>query len=114
MKTTQFFWLAPVAGLLVLTACNTTSDHSTPPPAPPHTESAPATAAQGGSYLVGLTKQAPPMVAMGDTFTYDIVVTAQQDVADVLVADTVPSGASYVGSEPAAAHEGDRLTWKLG
>jgi uncharacterized repeat protein (TIGR01451 family)/fimbrial isopeptide formation D2 family protein len=70
--------------------------------------------AQGGSYLMGLSKNAPALVTVGDTFTYDITATAQADAGDVTVADTVPSGASFVSSDPAAAQDGNRLAWKLG
>jgi uncharacterized repeat protein (TIGR01451 family) len=54
------------------------------------------------------------LVSVGDTFTYDLTATAQADVADTLVADTVPAGASFVSSDPAATQDGDRLSWKLG
>jgi uncharacterized repeat protein (TIGR01451 family) len=113
MKTNKFLWLVPVLGLLALTACKTTSQ---PPPAPSGAAPAEPTpaVAQGGSYLVALSKKAPGLVAVGDTFTYDLTATAQSDVADATVFDTVPAGASYVSSEPAAPQDGNRLTWKLG
>jgi uncharacterized repeat protein (TIGR01451 family) len=63
---------------------------------------------------VALSKKAPGLVSVGDTFTYDLTATAQSDVADATVFDTVPAGASYVSSEPAGAQDGNRLTWKLG
>jgi uncharacterized repeat protein (TIGR01451 family) len=54
------------------------------------------------------------MVSIGDTFTYDLTVTALADVADVTVFDTLPAGLSFVSSDPAAAQSGNNLTWKLG
>jgi uncharacterized repeat protein (TIGR01451 family) len=112
MKHTRYLWLAPVAGLLALTACSTTSER----PANT-TEAAPAAApaaAGTGSYLVNLLKKAPPMVSVGDTFTYELQAAATCDVADATVVDTVPAGASFVSSEPAAVQDAGKLTWKLG
>jgi uncharacterized repeat protein (TIGR01451 family) len=54
------------------------------------------------------------MVSLGDTFAYELTVTAQADVADVTVMDGVPAGVSYVSSVPAAVQDSNRLTWKLG
>jgi uncharacterized repeat protein (TIGR01451 family) len=119
MKTTQFLWLAPIAGLLALTACQTTSKHEPPREyPPPHAQAQPQAApavGSTGSYLVTLVKKAPGMVSVGDTFTYELTATAQSDVADTIVVDTVPApGASYVSSEPSAVQDGNKLTWKLG
>jgi uncharacterized repeat protein (TIGR01451 family) len=113
MKMTQFLRLAPVAGLLALTACSTTSEH---PAKTADAAPAPAPAAVGGSgaYLVNLLKKAPAMVSVGDTFTYELNAVATCDVADTTIVDTVPAGASYVSSEPAAVQDGNKLTWKLG
>lgn len=116
MKRTQFLWLAPVMGLLVMGGCSTTPKQTTdvdtaaaPAPAP-----AAATASTRGGGLVNLAKKAPGMVSVGDEFSYEMVATATTDVADTTIVDTVPKGATYVSSEPAAAQDGDKLTWKLG
>ncbi len=116
MKTTQYVWLAPVAGLLALTACTTTSERpaKTAEPAPTQATAAAPAVGGTGSYLVNLVKKAPPMVSVGDTFTYELQAAATCDVADTTIVDNVPGGASYVSSEPPAAQEGARLTWKLG
>ena len=84
-----------------------------PAPAP---RPAPAPAPQVGetcAYLVNLVKRAPSMVSVGDQFSYELNVTAQCDVADVTMVDTVPAGASYVSSDPAATAAGNTLTWKF-
>ena len=87
-----------------------------PPPktADPASAPPPPSAAATSGYLVNLVKKAPAMVSVGDTFAYELTVTAQADVADVTVMDGVPAGVSYVSSVPAAVQEGNKLTWKLG
>ena len=64
-------------------------------------------------FLVNLVKRVPARVAVGDTFTCEIKVLAQGDVADVVVTDHVPAGASYVASSPPGTLEDGRLTWKI-
>lgn len=109
MKKNQYLLIIPLAGLLTLPACNTA------PPAHNGGTAAPApTAASTSPYLVSLTKNAPNMVSVGDQFTYNLTVAAQGDVAETTVMDTIPAGASYVSSEPAAVQDGSKLTWKLG
>jgi len=51
---------------------------------------------------------------MGDQFTYELAVTAKDDVAGTTVMDSVPAGASFVSSDPAATQDGSKLTWNLG
>jgi uncharacterized repeat protein (TIGR01451 family) len=84
--------------------------------APKPVKAAPAPRPQIGetcAYLVNLVKKAPSMVSVGDEFSYDLHVAAQCDVADVIVVDTLPAGVSYISSEPSAAKDGDKLTWKF-
>jgi uncharacterized repeat protein (TIGR01451 family) len=107
MKTATYLWIGPLVGLLALTACNT-PPHAHSPPEPP-----PAVAG-ASSYLVSLVKHAPSLVSQGDQFTYEVAVTAKDDVSDATLMDTVPAGASFVNSEPAAMQDGDKLAWKLG
>ena len=115
MKTYKFLWLAPVAGLLVLTACSSTSKKPAPEAeAAPTAAPAPSEVSARGGGVVNLVKKAPSLVSVGDEFTYELTATATSDVADTVVVDTVPEGSSYVSSQPAAAQDGSKLTWKLG
>lgn len=66
------------------------------------------------AYLVGLSKKAPSLVSVGDEFTYELNVVGLCDVAETVVQDTLPAGATYVSSDPSATKDGDKLTWKLG
>lgn len=113
LKNTRYLWVAPLAGLLALPACTTTSARPTKTTS---AASAPAEPAVGGTrtYLVNLLKKAPPLVSVGDTFTYELNVSAQMDVAETTIVDTLPAGASYVSSVPAAVRDGNKLTWKMG
>ncbi|MFM8469697.1 MAG: hypothetical protein ACKODH_06975 [Limisphaerales bacterium] len=91
-----------------------------PPPrptVPPAPRPAPATAthvsaeSRGGN--VRLVKQMPAEVAFGQEFMYQLQVFAHENVADVIVHDTVPEGAVYVRSEPPAKVTGNQLEWNL-
>ena len=89
-----------------------------PEPAPAKVEvaqpAAPvATIAEGCWDLVKLTKAAPPTASVGENITYDLLLNAQCDVADVVVTDMLPDGAKYVSSEPAADAQGNTLTWRV-
>jgi len=61
-----------------------------------------------------MSKTMPAEVALGETFAAELHLTAQACAANVIVRDMVPGGTSYVRSEPAAAVDGDRLTWVVG
>lgn len=61
-----------------------------------------------------MNKVMPAEVALGSEFKAELHLTAMACAANVVVRDTVPAGASYVSSEPAATVEGDQLVWKLG
>jgi uncharacterized repeat protein (TIGR01451 family) len=113
---TNYLCIVPLAGMLALTACSTTSEQkpqpataTTAPPAPAMQE-----AGMSASYLVQLFKKGPATVSVGDNFSYVITAQARTDVAETTIMDTLPAGASYVSSDPAAAQEGNKLTWKLG
>ena len=84
-----------------------------PAPAPAPAPAPRPVVGESCNYLVNLNKKAPSMVAVGDTFSYDLQVMATCDVADVTVVDTLPAGASYVSSEPAGVQDAGKLTWKF-
>lgn len=67
---------------------------------------------RGGN--VRLIKQMPGEVNFGQEFMYQLQVFANENVADVIVRDTVPEGAVYVRSEPPAKVTGNQLEWNLG
>lgn len=65
---------------------------------------------------IGIDKSAPASAVIGDTFTYNIVVTNPSQVAtsNTVVTDTLPNGVDYVSSTPSASVAGKTLTWSLG
>ncbi len=79
-----------------------------PAPRPPVVASA---ASHSGN--VRLVKQMPAELTLGQEFMYQLQVIAHENVADVIVRDVVPDGATYVRSEPAAQVSGKDLTWKF-
>jgi uncharacterized repeat protein (TIGR01451 family) len=85
-----------------------------PAAAPAPAPKAETTSAETSCGLVKLQKSAPSVVSVGETFSYTLNATATCDVADTIVTDTLPAGASYVSSEPAAEVTGKTLTWKFG
>lgn len=89
-----------------------------PEPAPAKVEiaqpAAPAATISEGCWdLVKLIKSAPPTASVGENITYDLLLNAQCDVADVVVTDMLPEGAKFVSSEPAADAQGNNLTWRI-
>jgi len=64
--------------------------------------------------LIQMNKTMPPEVTLGSEFMSELHLTAQACAANVVVHDTVPPGASYVRSEPAAVVDGSQLTWQVG
>lgn len=62
---------------------------------------------------VTLVKKAPAAATLGDTFANTLSVAAHEDVADVIVTDTVPAGSSFVRSEPPAKVSGNTLVWNF-
>jgi len=65
---------------------------------------------------IAIRKTAPATAMVGQTFTYNIVVTSPGKVAanNVVVTDQLPEGIQYVDSSPKAAVSGSTLTWRLG
>jgi len=53
-------------------------------------------------------------VSLNEQFTSQMIVTPNQDVAEVVVKSSVPEGLTYVSSTPAAQVAGNALTWNLG
>lgn len=58
----------------------------------------------------------PETVVYGNEFRYELVVrnTGSVAVAGVRVEDELPAGAKYLGSDPPAEAQADRLCWSLG
>jgi len=110
---------APLCAALI-TGCTTTQQQHTAAtpwaaaPAPvPMAVSSTKTEGMINSGLTSLTKRVPAVATLGDEYSYDLIVTALSDCADVVVTDTVPAGATYVSSTPAAMQDGGKLTWKV-
>ncbi len=95
--------------------CQQTSQTRTPVPAtavrPAPMTLRPSTERTGAP--IQLTKVMPPHAHLGDTFEYHLVLTALDCVGNVRVTDLIPSGSTYVRSEPAAQVQGDLLSWSL-
>ena len=118
MKTTNYLWVASVAAAVALAGCRTShkpqyssamggATVSEQPTTPTQT-----TAGQV-SHNVRLTKTAPNTVGVGEEFSYELSATAQSEVSDVTIVDLVPTGATFISSEPAATADGNKLTWKF-
>lgn len=82
-----------------------------PTPAPRPVVATATAASQSGN--VRLLKQMPAELTLGQEFQYQLQVIANENVADVVVRDVVPDGATYVRSEPPAQVSGRDLTWKF-
>jgi uncharacterized repeat protein (TIGR01451 family) len=61
-----------------------------------------------------LGKTMPAEASLGSEFTTELTITAQGCAANVVVRDTLPTGATYLRSEPAATVEGNQLVWNIG
>lgn len=129
-----------VVASLIATGCTHTHNHTevkpvpatttvAPKPAPapvaaapkpaPAPAPAPAAAAKSGcaestSGLIRLAKSMPAEASLGSEFVAELTISAQGCAANVVVRDTIPVGASYVRSEPAATVEGNQLVWNIG
>jgi len=66
------------------------------------------------SGLVRLVETLPAETSLGSEFMAELTLYAVSCAANVVLRDTIPAGASYVRSEPAATVEGDQLIWKIG
>ena len=82
-----------------------------PTPAPRPVVATASASSQSGN--VRLLKQMPAELTLGQEFEYQLRVIANENVADVVVRDVVPEGATYVRSEPPAQVSGRDLTWKF-
>ena len=83
----------------------------------PTTPSAPTTTLPGRvTQNVVLETVCPETVVFGQEFRYELIVRNLGDagVSSVRVEDELPSGAKYVGSDPPAEVNGDRLSWVVG
>ncbi|MEO0510758.1 MAG: DUF11 domain-containing protein [Verrucomicrobiota bacterium] len=66
------------------------------------------------SDLYTLTKSVKTSQSIGQTYTYEYVVKAKEDLTDVVIADTLPSGLEYVSSTPTAQVSDNKIVWNLG
>ena len=65
-------------------------------------------------YLVTLIKEVPESASVGEEVYWQYCVTAHhQDLAEVVVVDSIPAGLQYISSDPPADENADRLTWKF-
>ncbi len=63
--------------------------------------------------LVRLDKSAPAMVALNTPFSYNYTVTAKEKAKKIVVEEQIPSGTTYVSSNPEAEVKGSTVTWTL-
>lgn len=66
------------------------------------------------SDLFTLYKSVNTNQSVGSNYSYSYVIDAKEDLADVVVTDTVPTGLEYVSSMPSASKSGSDLTWNIG
>ncbi len=66
--------------------------------------------------LVTLEASCPETVVFGSEFRYELIVknTGTSAVGGVRVEDELPAGAKFVGSDPPAEVNGDRIGWAVG
>ena len=65
------------------------------------------------SDLLNLQKQVPAQAFLGQTVESTLTIHALDNCAAVVINDTVPDGATFVKSEPAATVTGQKLTWMM-
>jgi uncharacterized repeat protein (TIGR01451 family) len=63
---------------------------------------------------IRLSQALPAEATLGSEFIAELTITAQGRTTNVVVRDSIPTGASYVRSEPEAIVEGNELVWKIG
>lgn len=64
--------------------------------------------------LVHMTKTMPAEAVLGSEFTSEIRVMANTCIANVVVTDFLPEGATLVSTDPQAQVSGRTLTWNIG
>lgn len=94
-------------------------EHSAPAPAPAEKPLARPAAPEASneftlrSDLLQVHKRVPAKAALGQNIEAVLTITALDNCAEVVVTDQIPTGATYVKSEPAASVDGRTLTWKI-
>lgn len=63
--------------------------------------------------LMRMSKRMPTEASLGQEFMYELTAQAAACVANVVITDQVPPGASYVRSEPAAQVQDGNLVWRF-
>lgn len=64
-------------------------------------------------YDVDLKKSAPATVSLNEPYAYNYIVTAKQDLKQVVVREQIPTGSTFVSSTPEAEVSGEDVTWTL-
>lgn len=66
--------------------------------------------------ILGLTKDGPAQVGIGQNLTYTMIAKNSGDAAasGVTVVDTIPDGMSYVSSNASGVQVGKQVTWTVG
>jgi uncharacterized repeat protein (TIGR01451 family) len=117
-KITAPFMLAVAAAMLV-SGCQQTGQQTSqrrPKPAAttaPRAEAVRTDCAEPTRGLVILSKQMPREATLGQEFEYQLSLKAQECVGNIVVTDRIPTGASFVRSEPEAEVAGDLMTWRF-
>ncbi len=63
--------------------------------------------------LMRMTKRMPAEVSLGQEYMYELTPQAAACVANVVITDQIPAGATYVRSEPAAQVQEGNLVWRF-
>jgi uncharacterized repeat protein (TIGR01451 family) len=93
-----------------------TGPATTNTPATPSTTLAPGVLPSRAAPSLSIEAVCPETVAYGQELTYKLIVrnTGTSAVSGIRVDDELPSGSRFVGSDPVAELNGDRLNWTLG
>jgi uncharacterized repeat protein (TIGR01451 family) len=108
--------VTPAVTPTTITPAPLTPPASTPVTPAPVAQPTQAGAAAKVTQTVTLEAVSPESVVFGGEFRYELIVKNAGTVAvtGVRVEDEVPAGAKYLGSEPQAELNADRLAWAVG
>lgn len=115
-------WLAPLSlAALLVAGCQQTSskqsDHETRLATLLPSDEQAATSKKGSAEiktpLIHVTKTGLAEASIGDQVCYNYVITAREEIGDILISDQIPAGATYVSSDPPAEVKGVDVVWKI-
>ncbi|MCX7847796.1 MAG: DUF11 domain-containing protein [bacterium] len=67
-----------------------------------------------GASSLDVRKVAPDAVGLGEQMFVELLLTANEDLRNVIVADEIPDGVTLLGTNPQAVMRGRELVWNIG